>query len=170
MLQLVCLCERDIWFFGITFHRSFSPICSVKRLYGTVGGTIIHLLQYAKSNCWHDSNNCWHDSNISAEGKAGGAEWQSVSTAMWYSGRCFFGMPRCIGTTKKQIMSYVCRKALCWCKYAIPVGLAGGTVVVGHWSRTVCGGCHGEAWGRHRPACGWWQCSCPWKHQYQQRS
>ncbi len=46
----------------------------------------------------------------------------------------FFGMLRCIGATKKQIMSIVRREGLRWCKFAIPVGLAGGIVVV--W--TLC--------------------------------
>ena len=42
----------------------------------------------------------------------------------------FFGMLRCIGATKKQSMSIVRREGLRWCKFAIPVGLAGGIVVV----------------------------------------
>ena len=42
----------------------------------------------------------------------------------------FFGMLRCIGATKKQIMSIVRREGLRWCKFAIPGGLAGGVVVV----------------------------------------
>lgn len=42
----------------------------------------------------------------------------------------FFGMLRCIGATKKQIMSMVRREGLQWCKFAIPVGLAMGVVTV----------------------------------------
>lgn len=42
----------------------------------------------------------------------------------------FFGMLRCIGATKKQIMSIVRREGLRWCKFSIPAGLAGGVVVV----------------------------------------
>ena len=42
----------------------------------------------------------------------------------------FFGMLRCIGATKKQIMSIVRREGLRWCKFAIPVGLTVGVVAV----------------------------------------
>ncbi len=42
----------------------------------------------------------------------------------------FFGMLRCIGATKKQIMRFVRREGLRWCKFAIPAGLSGGVVVV----------------------------------------
>lgn len=42
----------------------------------------------------------------------------------------FFGMLRCVGATKRQIMRFVRREGLRWCKYAIPVGLAGGVVTV----------------------------------------
>lgn len=42
----------------------------------------------------------------------------------------FFGMLRCVGATKKQIMRFVRREGLRWCKFAIPVGLAGGVVIV----------------------------------------
>lgn len=36
----------------------------------------------------------------------------------------FFGMMRCIGASRKQVMQFVCLEALNWCKTAIPVGLA----------------------------------------------
>ena len=42
----------------------------------------------------------------------------------------FFGMLRCVGATKKQIMRFVRREGLRWCKFAIPAGLAGGVVIV----------------------------------------
>ncbi len=42
----------------------------------------------------------------------------------------FFGMLCCIGATKKQIMRLVRREGLCWCKTAVPTGLAGGILVV----------------------------------------
>lgn len=42
----------------------------------------------------------------------------------------FFGMMRCIGATKKQIVRFVYLEALQWCKLAIPVGLALGIIVV----------------------------------------
>lgn len=47
----------------------------------------------------------------------------------------FFGMLRCIGATKKQIMQFVRREALGWCKSAVPLGLISGIVVV--WG--LCG-------------------------------
>lgn len=42
----------------------------------------------------------------------------------------FFGMLCCIGATKKQIMRFVRREGLQWCKFAIPIGLFSGVVVV----------------------------------------
>lgn len=42
----------------------------------------------------------------------------------------FFGMLRCIGATKKQIMSIVRRESLRWCRTAVPAGLFGGVVTV----------------------------------------
>lgn len=42
----------------------------------------------------------------------------------------FFGMLRCIGATQKQIMKFVRREGLRWCKFAIPVGLICGIAVV----------------------------------------
>ena len=40
-----------------------------------------------------------------------------------------FGMMRCIGMSKKQVIRYVRLEALNWCKSAIPMGLLAGTVV-----------------------------------------
>ncbi len=42
----------------------------------------------------------------------------------------FFGMLRCLGATRKQIIRFVRREALGWCKTAIPAGVAIGIVVV----------------------------------------
>lgn len=42
----------------------------------------------------------------------------------------FFGMLRCLGATRKQVISFVRREALCWCKSAIPEGALLGTVIV----------------------------------------
>lgn len=42
----------------------------------------------------------------------------------------FFGMVRCIGTTPKQVMRLVRKEALNWCRFAIPLGVAGGIVLV----------------------------------------
>ena len=36
----------------------------------------------------------------------------------------FFGMMRCIGMSKKQIVRFVRLEALNWCKTAVPIGLA----------------------------------------------
>ena len=41
----------------------------------------------------------------------------------------FFGMLRCIGASKKQIIRFVRLEALNWCKTAIPIGCALGTLV-----------------------------------------
>ena len=41
----------------------------------------------------------------------------------------FFGMMRCIGASKQQIIRFVQLEALSWCKTAIPIGCALGTVV-----------------------------------------
>lgn len=41
----------------------------------------------------------------------------------------FFGMMRCIGASKQQIIRFVRLEALNWCKTAIPIGCALGTVV-----------------------------------------
>ena len=42
----------------------------------------------------------------------------------------FFGMMRCLGATKKQIMRFVRKEGLQWCKTAIPLGLGIGTVAI----------------------------------------
>jgi putative ABC transport system permease protein len=42
----------------------------------------------------------------------------------------FFGMMRCIGATPKQIMIFVRKEALGWCKLAIPFGIAAGMVLI----------------------------------------
>ncbi|MVB09961.1 hypothetical protein CAFE_06320 [Caprobacter fermentans] len=44
----------------------------------------------------------------------------------------FFGMMRCLGATKKQIMRFVRKEGLQWCKTAIPVG-------GWHWNRGYMG-------------------------------
>lgn len=40
----------------------------------------------------------------------------------------FFGMMRCIGMSKKQVIRYVRLEALNWCKSAIPMGILSGTI------------------------------------------
>lgn len=42
----------------------------------------------------------------------------------------FFGMLRCIGASKKQIIYFVRLEALNWCKTAIPIGIGAGIVIV----------------------------------------
>lgn len=42
----------------------------------------------------------------------------------------FFGMMRCIGATPKQVMRFVRKEALGWCKFAIPLGVSMGIVVI----------------------------------------
>lgn len=42
----------------------------------------------------------------------------------------FFGMIRCIGATPKQIMRLVRREALRWCRFAIPMGVGVGVLVI----------------------------------------
>ncbi len=42
----------------------------------------------------------------------------------------FFGMLRCLGASKEQIVQFVRREALCWCKTAVSVGTLLGMVVV----------------------------------------
>lgn len=42
----------------------------------------------------------------------------------------FFGMMRCIGATPRQVMRFVRRDALGWCKFAIPLGVSTGIVVI----------------------------------------
>lgn len=41
----------------------------------------------------------------------------------------FFGMMRCIGASRKQIIQYVRLEALNWCKVAVPVGIIAGIVI-----------------------------------------
>ncbi len=42
----------------------------------------------------------------------------------------FFGMLRCLGATKKQIIRFVRLEALNWCKSAIPIGLGLGSIII----------------------------------------
>lgn len=42
----------------------------------------------------------------------------------------FFGMMRCLGATGRQVMRYVKKEALGWCRSAIPAGVFAGMVVV----------------------------------------
>lgn len=41
----------------------------------------------------------------------------------------FFGMMRCIGMSKRQIIHFVKLEALNWCKAAIPIGVALGIII-----------------------------------------
>ncbi|MDD6481229.1 MAG: FtsX-like permease family protein [Lachnospiraceae bacterium] len=50
----------------------------------------------------------------------------------------FFGMMRCIGASRRQIIRYVRLEALNWCKTAVPVGLLAGVVI--SWG--ICGLLH----------------------------
>ncbi len=42
----------------------------------------------------------------------------------------FFGLMRCIGATPKQIMRYVRKEALNWCRFAIPIGVFTGIAII----------------------------------------
>lgn len=42
----------------------------------------------------------------------------------------FFGMVRCIGATPKQVMRLVRKEALNWCRFAIPLGVVSGMVLI----------------------------------------
>ncbi len=42
----------------------------------------------------------------------------------------FFGMLRCLGATRGQVIRFVRKEALGWCRQAIPLGVLGGSVVV----------------------------------------
>lgn len=42
----------------------------------------------------------------------------------------FFGMLCCLGASKEQVIRFVRREAMCWCKTAVPVGALIGTVIV----------------------------------------
>lgn len=41
----------------------------------------------------------------------------------------FFGMMRCIGASRRQVIQFVRLEALNWCKTAVPVGVVSGTIV-----------------------------------------
>ena len=41
----------------------------------------------------------------------------------------FFGMMRCVGASRQQIIRFVRLEALNWCKTAVPIGLVSGTVI-----------------------------------------
>ena len=62
----------------------------------------------------------------------------------------FFGMMRCIGMSKSQIIRFVRLEALNWCKTAVPVGVLLGTLA--SWS--ICGfsnqSCRFSQWHRGR--------------------
>lgn len=47
----------------------------------------------------------------------------------------FFGMMRCIGASREQVMRFVRLEALSWCKSAIPIGI--GTSIVFTWALSV---------------------------------
>lgn len=42
----------------------------------------------------------------------------------------FFGLMRCIGATPKQVMRLVRKEALNWCRFAIPIGIVGGVILI----------------------------------------
>ena len=42
----------------------------------------------------------------------------------------FFGMLRCLGATRRQILRYVRLEALCWCRTAVPAGLLAAAAAV----------------------------------------
>lgn len=42
----------------------------------------------------------------------------------------FFGMMRCLGASRKQIIRFVRLEALSWCRLAIPIGIGAGLVIV----------------------------------------
>lgn len=42
----------------------------------------------------------------------------------------FFGLMRCIGATPKQVMRLVYKESLGWCRFAIPVGVGAGVIVI----------------------------------------
>ena len=50
----------------------------------------------------------------------------------------FFGMMRCIGASRQQIIRFVRLEALNWCKTAVPVGMILGTII--SWS--ICAALH----------------------------
>ena len=42
----------------------------------------------------------------------------------------FFGMLRCLGATRKQVKRFVIKEGMCYCRKAIPAGLAVGVLVI----------------------------------------
>lgn len=42
----------------------------------------------------------------------------------------FFGLMRCIGATPRQVMRYVRKEALNWCRFAIPIGVFTGIAII----------------------------------------
>ncbi|HIR28526.1 MAG TPA: FtsX-like permease family protein [Candidatus Choladousia intestinigallinarum] len=42
----------------------------------------------------------------------------------------FFGLMRCVGATPKQIMKMVRKEALGWCRFAVPVGVLSGMILI----------------------------------------
>lgn len=42
----------------------------------------------------------------------------------------FFGMLRCLGASREQVIRFVRKEALCWCKTAVPIGALSGMVIV----------------------------------------
>lgn len=42
----------------------------------------------------------------------------------------FFGMLRCLGASREQVIRFVRKEALCWCKTAVPIGALLGMVIV----------------------------------------
>lgn len=42
----------------------------------------------------------------------------------------FFGLMRCMGATPKQVMKFVQKEALRWCRFAIPIGICMGMIVI----------------------------------------
>ena len=56
----------------------------------------------------------------------------------------FFGMMRCVGASRRQIISFVRLEALNWCKTAVPAGLILGTAVSSIVCAFLCYGIGGE--------------------------
>ena len=64
----------------------------------------------------------------------------------------FFGMLRCLGATKKQIMRFVRYESLYWCKTAIPIGLVSSVLVV--WILSAVMRLIGSQWFSYMPRFG----------------
>lgn len=64
----------------------------------------------------------------------------------------FFGMMRCIGATRKQVMRFVRREGLHWCKTAIPIGIGMSIVVV--WILSAAMRIISPQWFGYMPAFG----------------